>query len=265
MKRSQSFTSSNLKTNMRKRFKKNYFDQYDNIVEWYYSFEDSKVRHPTFTSTKEYDLFKECDIIRRKYHKDKLSVEELYFFNGIDGWSWDLFHFTDVKGWYNKYNTHPSQTSDDIDERRFAIYINHIRSDYWKDVLLQKEVEKYEKIELWSWDEYLDNNIDEKLDILKEWYKENPYHPLNHFDEYEREVYNIRQAIIGKHNKGKISHSEIVELNNISGWSWNTFTEKKKKQKVKKTEENYIDEFILDKFMVSVSFTSFILFLSYLL
>ena len=174
--------------------------------------------------------------IRSQYKKNKLSKEDINFYESMPGWQWDDYRskfdklflegLERLKIYYkNNDNSRVVLSYKDSDGFKLGGWTNRRRSDYQKDKLSKYQINQLEEIPGWIWN--MQDNLQRSsqakgIQQLKKYITKtgSSFVSQKHKDE---EGFSIGYWIYKQREefrKNKLDQDFIKELNSIKGWLW---------------------------------------------
>jgi superfamily II DNA or RNA helicase len=175
---------------------------------------------------------------RKAYHKNKISDERRATLETLLGWEWGtkrerIYTWEDQKqNWIKQYTTlqkTPSPTSKEKDAKRAGVWQCGLRETYHKKTLSKERTAELEEIIGWKWRSekktergVTDTWEQQKQNWVTQYTKLQRYpSPLSKDSEEKRAgAWQGKQRTA--YNKGTLSEETITELEDISGWAWNS-------------------------------------------
>jgi len=175
---------------------------------------------------------------RRAYHNNKISEERLATLDALLGWEWGTkkekrYTWEDQKqNWikhYTKLQKAPSPTSKEKEAKRAGVWQCGVRETYHKKTLSKERTAELEEIPGWEWRSY--RNTERGVRDTWEQHKQNWVTQYTKLQKYPSALSKDSEekragAWQGKqrtaYNKGTLSEETITELEDISGWAWNS-------------------------------------------
>jgi hypothetical protein len=175
---------------------------------------------------------------RKAYHKNKISDERRATLEALLGWEWGtkkekIYTWEDQKqNWvahYTKLQKAPSPTSKEKDAKRAGVWQCGLRETYHKKTLSKERTAELEAIPGWEWRSY--RNTERGVRDTWEQHKQNwvtQYTKLQRYpsplskDSEEKRAGAWQGKQRTAYNKGTLSEETITELEDISGWAWNS-------------------------------------------
>lgn len=124
----------------------------------------------------------------------------------------------------------PDINSNNHLERSLVDWYHVMQSKYRCNLLTESEIETLSKLDGWKWNVEKDlMNFFEFAHDWKVWYMTYGTPPNNHTSSSQKckRLFNWAKRIKEKHKQGRISIAELTYMQNVDGWVWKTYKDRK--------------------------------------
>lgn len=205
---------------------------YDELIQWIKKYKRLPSNNEK-SSKKERELTKLYNEIRTLYKQNKLTQNEITFFENIKCWKWQtknelalenqkvrMLNWLRTHGSYPDWNENKIPVTDEDKENKYLRnVIKHKIERYNKNILSDDEIKFYESLPGWTWDKMKAKWMN-TYNLLKSFIEETGDYPHPH---ETKEQHNLNKWIScqkGLYKKKQLELDKIVLLESLPNWQW---------------------------------------------